>query len=107
MGRLLDVISENCRMRGEPSLAPLVVNGAAREVGADYEGAPEADRQRLYDYTQGVDSECWYTSKSGGLTCRTAHFCGFSPKELIFQVLCVRRDDVLELAGASSTQTHS
>lgn len=50
MGRLLDVISEDCRIRDEPSLAPLVVNGATREVGADYEGAPEADRQRLYDH---------------------------------------------------------
>lgn len=40
----------DCRIRDEPSLAPLVVNGATREVGADYEGAPEADRQRLYDY---------------------------------------------------------
>lgn len=50
IGRLLDVISEDCRLRGEPSLAPLVVNGETREVGADYEGAPAADRQRLYDY---------------------------------------------------------
>lgn len=50
MGRLLDVISEDCRIRGEPSLAPLVVNATTREVGADYEGTPEVDRQRLYDY---------------------------------------------------------
>lgn len=50
MGRLLDVISEDCRIRDEPSLAPLVVNRATREVGADYVGAPEVDRQCLYDY---------------------------------------------------------
>jgi hypothetical protein len=50
MGRLLDVISEDCRLRDEPSLAPLVVNAETLEVGADYEGAPNEDRQRLYDY---------------------------------------------------------
>lgn len=50
MGRLLDVISEDCRIRDEPSLAPLVVNRATREVGGDYVGAPEADRQCLYDF---------------------------------------------------------
>ena len=50
MGRLLDVISEDCRLRDEPSLAPLVVNAETLEVGADYEGAPKDDRQRLYDF---------------------------------------------------------
>lgn len=35
MGRLLDVTSEDCRLRDKPSLAPLVVNGATRKVGAD------------------------------------------------------------------------
>ena len=50
MGRLLDVISEDCRIRDEPSLAPLVVNGATGEVGVDYVGEPELDRQYLYDY---------------------------------------------------------
>lgn len=50
MGRLLDVISEDCRLRGEPSLAPLVVNAETLEVGADYEGAPNEDRRRLYDH---------------------------------------------------------
>lgn len=50
MGRLLDVISEDCRLRGEPSLAPLVVNRDTGEVGADYGGSPETDRQRVYDY---------------------------------------------------------
>ena len=50
MGRLLDVISEDCFRRGEPSLAPLVVNAETREVGADYEGDPIADRQAAYDH---------------------------------------------------------
>lgn len=50
MGRLLDVISEDCRLRGEPSLAPLVVNRETQEVGADYEGDPVADRQSAYRY---------------------------------------------------------
>ena len=50
MGRLLDVISEDWRIRDEPSLAPLVVNGVTGEVGADYEGDPEPDRQCPYDY---------------------------------------------------------
>jgi hypothetical protein len=50
MGRLLDVISEDCRLRDEPSLAPLVVNAGTQEVGADYDGDPIADRQRVYHY---------------------------------------------------------
>lgn len=50
MGRLLDVISEDCFRRGEPSLAPLVVNAKTSEVGADYEGDPIADRQAVYDH---------------------------------------------------------
>ncbi|MGK2874159.1 MAG: hypothetical protein ACSLEW_00750 [Nocardioides sp.] len=50
MGRLLDVISEDCRLREEPSLAPLVVNSQTCEVGADYEGDPVRDRRSVYDY---------------------------------------------------------
>jgi len=50
MGRLLDVISHDCILRNEPSLAPLVVNAGTGEVGADYEGSPHEDRQKLYDY---------------------------------------------------------
>jgi len=50
MGRLLDVISEDCHLRGEPSLAPLVVNASTQEVGSDYDGDPVGDRQRAYHY---------------------------------------------------------
>lgn len=50
MGRLLDVISEDCRLRREPSLAPLVVNAETGEVGVDYDGDPASDRQLAYDY---------------------------------------------------------
>jgi len=50
MGRLLDVISQDCHLRNEPSLAPLVVNAQTREVGADYEGNPDADRRVVYDF---------------------------------------------------------
>lgn len=50
MGRLLDVLSEDCRLRNEPSLAPLVVNAETNEVGDDYEGDPTADRAAVYDY---------------------------------------------------------
>lgn len=51
MGRLLDVISEDCHLRGEPSLAALVVNAGTGEVGGDYEwGDPVLERRRLYDY---------------------------------------------------------
>lgn len=50
MGRLLDVISEDCRLRGEPSLAPLVVNVGTQEVGTDYDGDPHEDRQQVYDF---------------------------------------------------------
>lgn len=50
LGRLLDVISEDCHRRGEPSLAPLVVNKATGEAGSDYDGHPESDRQALYGY---------------------------------------------------------
>lgn len=50
LGRLLDVLSEDCRLRGEPSFAPLVVNKRTNEVGEDYDGNPDADRRAVYDY---------------------------------------------------------
>lgn len=50
LGRVLDVISEDCHRRGEPSLAPLVVNKATGEAGSDYDGHPESDRRALYGY---------------------------------------------------------
>lgn len=50
IGRLLDVLSEDCRRRGEPSLAPVVVNASTGEVGADYLGNSVDDRRALYEY---------------------------------------------------------
>lgn len=52
IGRLLDVLSEDCRVRGEPSLAPIVINASTNEVGSDYQGHSELDRTALYDYWQ-------------------------------------------------------
>ncbi len=44
MGRLLDLLSEDCFRRGEPSLASIVVSGSTGEVGSDFDGDPEAER---------------------------------------------------------------
>ena len=48
MGRLLDLLSEDCRRRGEPSLAALVVNQATGEVGDDVGGEAAAERELVY-----------------------------------------------------------
>lgn len=50
LGRLLDLLSEDCRRRGEPSLAALVVNAKTGEVGSDSGGDPVAARRALYDH---------------------------------------------------------
>ena len=47
MGRLLDLVSEDCARRGEPSLASMVVNASTGEVGADFDGDPVAERASL------------------------------------------------------------
>jgi len=48
MGRLLDLLSEDCDRRGEPSLAAVVVNATTGEVGDDYAGDAFAERTRVY-----------------------------------------------------------
>ena len=48
MGRLLDLLSEDCDRRGEPSLAAVVVNRTTGEVGHDNAGAAAAERARVY-----------------------------------------------------------
>ncbi|MCE0488125.1 hypothetical protein [Ornithinimicrobium sediminis] len=48
MGRLLDLLSEECHRRGEPDLASIVVNAATGEVGDDYGGDPVSEREALY-----------------------------------------------------------
>ena len=47
MGRLLDLVSEDCGRRGEPSLASLVVNAGTGEVGAAFGGDAAAERARV------------------------------------------------------------
>lgn len=50
LGRPLDVLTIDCRNRGEPSLAALVVRaGRAAEVGRGYVGDPEDERARCYE----------------------------------------------------------
>lgn len=50
MGRLLDLLSEDCVRRGVPSLASLVVNGSTGEVGSDFGGDPVAERGLTYEH---------------------------------------------------------
>lgn len=49
-GRLLDMLSEDCFRRDEPSLAALVVNGDTGEVGDDFEGDPVTERELVYGH---------------------------------------------------------
>ena len=48
MGRLLDLVTEDCLRRGEPSLASLVVNATSGEVGTASYGDPAAERERVH-----------------------------------------------------------
>jgi hypothetical protein len=48
LGRLLDLLSEDCFRRDEPSLASLVVNGSTGEVGSDFDGDAAAERVFVY-----------------------------------------------------------
>lgn len=48
LGRLLDLLSEDCHRRNEPSLAALVVSDSTGEVGSDFSGDPDAERRDLY-----------------------------------------------------------
>lgn len=48
LGRLLDLLSEDCFRRDEPSLAALVVSDSTGEVGSDFAGDAHAERSGLY-----------------------------------------------------------
>lgn len=48
LGRLLDLLSEDCARRGEPTLAAIVVTATTGEVGRGYGGGAAADRDALY-----------------------------------------------------------
>ncbi len=50
MGRLLDLLSEDCFRRGEPSLASIVVNASTGEVGEDFAGDPRAERTSVFEH---------------------------------------------------------
>lgn len=49
MGRLLDLISEDCLRRGEPSLASIVVNASTGEVGDDFDGDAPSERDLVFN----------------------------------------------------------
>jgi hypothetical protein len=49
LGRLLDLLSEDCFRRDEPSLASLVVNSSTGEVGSDFDGDAPAERVLVYE----------------------------------------------------------
>jgi hypothetical protein len=48
LGRLLDLLSEDCSRRHEPSLAALVVSDSTGEVGADFDGDAASMRGEVY-----------------------------------------------------------
>ncbi|NHC12987.1 hypothetical protein [Motilibacter deserti] len=48
MGRFLDLLSEDCRRRGEPSLASLVVNASTGEVGGAFAGDGASERALVH-----------------------------------------------------------
>ena len=48
LGRLLDLLSEDCLRRDEPSLASLVVNSSTGEVGQNFSGDAQAERALVY-----------------------------------------------------------
>lgn len=50
MGRVLDLLSEDCRRRGEPALAALIVRADTGRVGAGFVGDAAAERERSYRY---------------------------------------------------------
>ncbi len=50
MGRLLDLLSEDCARREEPSLASLVVNASTGEVGNDVDGDAAAERALVFGH---------------------------------------------------------
>ena len=48
LGRLLDLLSEDCARRGEPTLAAIVVTAGTGEVGHGYGEGADSDREALY-----------------------------------------------------------
>jgi hypothetical protein len=50
LGRLLELLSEDCARRGEPTLAAIVVTQSTGEVGHGYGAGARSDRAALYRY---------------------------------------------------------
>lgn len=50
LGRPLDLLSEDCFRRDEPSLAALVVSDSTGEVGSDFGGDALSERDAVYSY---------------------------------------------------------
>lgn len=50
LGRLMDLLSEDCFLTEEPSLAALVVNQSTQEVGEAFTGDAGAEREYVYEY---------------------------------------------------------
>lgn len=50
LGRLLQLLSEDCDRRSEPGLAALVVAKSSGEVGSGYGGNAANERTRVYRY---------------------------------------------------------
>ncbi len=63
LGRLLDLVGEDCQRRGEASLAALVVAQGTGEVGAGANGDAEQQRHTLYQH--------WGPSADGSVTVTT------------------------------------
>ncbi len=53
LGRLLELLSEDCARRGEPTLAAIVVTRSTGEVGYGYGAGAHSDRDALYRYWSG------------------------------------------------------
>lgn len=53
MGRLLDLVTIECRRRGEPDLASLVVNASTGDVGTQYGKNAVANRESVYRHWSG------------------------------------------------------
>ena len=49
LGSVLDLVSYDCRLRGEPSLAALVIRGDTNEPGYAWIGDATAERRRCYE----------------------------------------------------------
>ncbi|AUM16938.1 hypothetical protein CSW53_10570 [Rhodococcus ruber] len=56
LGRVLDLLSEDCRRRREPSLAALVVSQSTGEVGSAFWGNPSSERTDVYKHWRDVIS---------------------------------------------------